>query len=91
MTGTGPSYQERQRARVQCSECREEMTLGLLEVHLQAHHGKAKGGIWHLGATPPGGELYTYNIAFPITEGPRNCPIEGCRGQAAMRTEMWVH
>ena len=30
-------------------------------------------------------------MAFPTNRGPRNCPIEGCTGRAAMRTEMWVH
>ena len=35
MTGAGLSYQKRQRVRVQCLECGEEMVLGSLAVHLQ--------------------------------------------------------
>ena len=42
--GAGPSYWERQCVRVQCSECREDISLGSLEVHLQTQHGKAAGG-----------------------------------------------
>ena len=34
VTGAGLSYRERQQLRVKCSECGEEMSLGLLEVHL---------------------------------------------------------
>ena len=33
MTGAGLSYRDWQRVRVQCSECGEEMALGLLAVH----------------------------------------------------------
>ena len=42
--GAGPSYWERQCVRVKCSECREDIALGSLEVHLQTQHGKAAGG-----------------------------------------------
>ena len=34
MTGAGTYYRERQRVWVQSTECREEMALGLLVVHL---------------------------------------------------------
>ena len=34
ITGAGPSYRERQRVWVQCTECWEEMALGLMEVHM---------------------------------------------------------
>ena len=43
MTGAGPSYRERHRVWVQCTECGEEMALGSLAVHLQMQHGKATG------------------------------------------------
>ena len=33
MTGAGSSYRERQQARVQCSECWEDMSLVLLASH----------------------------------------------------------
>ena len=31
-----------------------------------------------------------YRIAFPTAGGPKNCPVEGCPGRAAKRTEMRV-
>ena len=42
-------------------------------------------------ATPPGGESRTYRTAFPNTGGPRNCPVERCLGQTAIRMAMRVH
>ena len=66
------------------------MELGFLEVHLQTKHGKATGGIRNWGTTPPDGEQHTYNIAFPTSGVPRNCPIKGCRGRAETQTAMQV-
>ena len=89
--GSRPSYQERQWGWVQCMECGEEMAIGSLEGHIQTQHGKEAGGTWCWEATAPGGELHTYRMALPTALGPRNCPIEGCPGQAATRTVMQVH
>ena len=44
MMGVGPSYRERHHVRVQCLECREDMLLGSLEVHLHTQNRKAIGG-----------------------------------------------
>ena len=55
MTVAGPYYQERQRVRVQCSECGEDMALGSLAFHLQTHHRKATGSRRHWGGPSPGG------------------------------------
>ena len=44
MTGTGPSYQDRQRGRIQCTECGEEMALGLMAGHMQTQHGREAEG-----------------------------------------------
>ena len=44
ITGAGPSNWERQRVWLQCTECGEEMVIGLLAVHMQTHHGKEAGG-----------------------------------------------
>ena len=38
MTGEGPTYQERQRERVQCGECRKEMAVGSLAGHRMTQH-----------------------------------------------------
>ena len=72
MMGVGPSYRERQRVRVQCSECREDMVLGLLELYLQTQNGEEMGDRWHWGTTPPGGDPRTYNMAFLTARDPRN-------------------
>ena len=91
MTGEELSYQERQRFRVQCLECGEEMLMGLLEVHQQTQHGKASGGRRHWVTMAPGGDPPTYNMAFITAWDPRNFPIEGCWGQGEMRMAMMVH
>ena len=75
---------------VHCLECREEMTLVSLEVHLQAHYGTSKGGRQHQGTTAPGREPLTYKMAFPTVRGTRNCPAEGCWGQAVTWTAVRV-
>ena len=40
MTGEGLKYWERQRVRMKCLDCGEEMSVGLLEVHQQTQHGR---------------------------------------------------
>ena len=40
MTGEGPSYWERQKGRVQCRECGEEMVAGLMAGHTKTQHGR---------------------------------------------------
>ena len=40
MTGAGPLYRERQRVRIQCKECREEMALMSLAGHMQTKNGR---------------------------------------------------
>ena len=82
ITAAGNSYQERQKGRVQCTEYREEMALGLLAGHIQTHHGKETDERWRWEATSPSGEPHTYNMDVLTTKGPRNCPVEGCPGQA---------
>ena len=91
MRGAGTSYRERQFVWVHCMECGEEMVLDFLAVHLQIQHGKEMGGRQHWVTTPPGGESCTYMMPPPTTGRPRNCPVEGCIGRAAIRTAMQVH
>ena len=59
--------------------------------HLQTHHGKATGGRQHWKYSTPSREPRVYKIAFPTAGVPRNCPVEGCQGWAAMWTAMRVH
>ena len=91
MTGAGNSYQERQLVWVQCTECGEEMALGLLAVHLQTQYGKKTGGRRNWETTSLGREPRTYIMDFPTNGGPQNCPIEGCLGQAATRKVVRVN
>ena len=46
MTEEGPSYLERQKGRVQCGECGEEMTAGSMAGHMNTQHGRAAEEIW---------------------------------------------
>ena len=39
ITGEGHTYRERQKGRVHCRECREEMVAGSLLIHLMTQHG----------------------------------------------------
>ena len=91
MIGVGLYHQERQRVRVQCPECGEEMVLGLLLVHLKTQHRKATLGRCHWVISAPGGEPHTYKMGLPTAGVPRNCPVKGCWGQAAKYTAMQVH
>ena len=76
ITGEGPAYRERQKGRVQCRECREEMTSTSLAGHKITQHGKAAEArrIWKTSAT--GEEPRTYCMAFPAKGGPWSCPVE---------------
>ena len=86
MTRAGPSYQERQRGRIQCKECGGEMEIGSMEGHMKTQHGRAVEGRRRWEATDPGEEPRTYRMALPTNEGPRNCPVEGCLVRASTRT-----
>ena len=41
LTGEGKSYKERQRERVECAECGEQLAVGSMSSHLMTRHGKA--------------------------------------------------
>ena len=43
ITGEGHSYRERQRYRVACEECGEQLAVGSLLSHLMTQHGRAAG------------------------------------------------
>ena len=80
ITGAALLYRERQRGRIQCKECGEEMALGSLVGHMQTQHGRTAEGRRRWKPTPPGKEPGTYRMAFPTTGGLRNCLVEGCLG-----------
>ena len=82
-TGARPSYQDRQRVWGQCTECREDMALMSLTVHMQTQHGKEAFGRQNWETTPTGGEPHTYRMEFLTAGGPWNYPIKGCPGWVA--------
>ena len=92
MIGVGRSYQERQRERVRCIECGKDLVRGSLDAYCQNQHGIAKVVSIQEGCGVGGEDKpKTYRMAFPKKAGHRHCPVEGCSGQAAMRTSMRVH
>ena len=60
--------------------------------HRKNQNGVDKGGLGSEGYTADGGDKpRTYSMGFPVREGPRPCPVEGCSGQALTRTAMRVN
>ena len=47
--------------------------------------------MWHWGTTALCGKPRTYKRNLLIAGGANNCPVEGCRGRAAIQTMMRVH
>ena len=88
MTGEGSTYQEGQKERVVCGECRKEMAAGSLASHRMMHHGKVKEEQWSWEASATGGGPRTYWMAFPTKGVPRSFPVEGCPGRAGTQTAM---
>ena len=91
MMGEGHSYRERQKKRVQCRECGEEMAAVSMAGHMKTKHGQATEERWSWTTSDTGEELQTYRMEFIAKGGPRSCPVEGCPGRAATRTAIRVH
>ena len=91
VTGEGPTYRERQKGRVYCRECGEEITAVFLASHMMTQHGWVEEArlSWKPPATREGPR--TYRMEFTAKGVPRSCPVEVCPGQAATRTAMRLH
>ena len=89
--GEGDSYRERQRDRVKCEGCREQLAVGSLSSHMMTRHGKAAGQRRQWNTPEEGRVPQEYWMSFPKKGGPRTCPVEGCPGKMATRTAMRVH
>ena len=63
-TSEGPTYRERHKERVECSECGKEMAVGLLASHRMTQHGQAKEERWSWETSATGGDPQTYQLAF---------------------------
>ena len=91
MTGKGGRYKERQREQVSYPDCGKELDMGSLVVHCQTQYSMAQGGPGQeVDREGRGNEPRTYKMEFMANAGPRPCPVEGCSGQAAIRTAMQV-
>ena len=91
MRGGGPTYWERQKVRVQCRECREEMEVVSLVEHMITQYGRAAEERWIWKTSATGEEPHTYRMAFPAKGVPRTCLVDKCPGREATRTVMQVH
>jgi len=73
------SFRQRQRRRVECSECGASMALNSLPHHLRSQHGIATDtSLTAVSQLPPD----SYRTSFPKTLPIRLCPVEGCSGSA---------
>ena len=91
MTGDGPKPRERNRERVTCGDCGQEMASRSLDSHRMTQHGKARERKWAWTDASTGGEeQQTYWMEFPKGRT-KECPVEGCPGRAGTRTAMRVH
>ena len=87
-TGTGKTFQERQRRRVNCPECGVEVTAGSLLTHCQIQHGVGWGD---REAPPPRPrESQTYRVYSPKHMLRLWCPVEGCMGGDSNQTNLRV-
>ena len=91
LTGEGNSYRERQRDRVECEDCSEQLAVGSMLSHMMTRHGKAAGQRRQRKTPKEDRAPQEYRMYFPEKGGPQRCPVEGCPGKLATRTAMRVH
>ena len=85
--GTGDSFRERQRRRVECSQCGKDLAAGSLSVHVQTQHGLTRdGGVGRVDA--PGRQPAVFTISFPKVTPTADYPIEGCPGTATSHVNL---
>jgi len=80
-SGEGASLRERQRRRVECSECGKSLAASSLSTHLLTQHGKAPRNIAARNDSA-GRQPAEYRVSFPKTLRCLICPVEGCGGSA---------
>ena len=77
MTGEGPTYRERQKGRVQCRECREEMVAVSLAWHRMTHNELAEEKRWNWKTSATGEKPRTYRMTLPAKGDLWRCLVEG--------------
>ena len=89
MTGVWPSFRERQRERVQKTECAEDLAEGLLEEHRQDQYGMGQGHQWE--TTPPPPDHSIYMVYLSRADGLVGFSVEGCKGWSETCTNLHIH
>ena len=74
------SYIERQRDRVECEECGEQLAVGSMSSNLMNRHGKAAGQRRQWKTPTEDRAPQEYRMSFLEKGGPRRCTVEGCPG-----------
>ena len=82
--GEGPLFRKRQQERVHFPECAAE-----LASHCQDQHGTGRDP--QRLKTPQPLDPRIYIVSFPRAAGPIGFPVEGCKGQAMMCTNLRIH
>ena len=78
MTGTGPTFRARQRAKVTCPQCDKSMNQSSLQTHLRTIHGLDPSTT----ALPKQVPTAAYRISFSKALASRDCPVPGCLGRS---------
>lgn len=90
MDGTGLSYREHKRRRVNCSTCGKDLAAGSLAQHMRVQHGQhPEDGIGRADA--PGRQPAEYRVSFPKTATRAQCPVAGCPGTATSWSNLRRH
>ena len=76
MRGTGQTYRERQRRRVECSLCNRNLAAASLPSHMLSQHG-----VVHQDnqPAPPEEQARDYRVSFPPHLDSIECPVDVCR------------
>jgi exonuclease III len=77
--GHNDTFRQRQRRRVECSECGANLACGSLRQHLRVRHGRIPAVVQDEAMEPARAD---YRVSFPKSQRRRNCPVPGCSGSA---------
>ena len=91
MTGEGLSYQQRQRAKIQCPNCDKELAQSSLKHHLRRAHGLEVTSWLTNEEIAVQHNPQQYNVSFPKTLSSCNCPVPECKGRARTRAGLRLH
>ena len=87
----GDSHRERQRRRVECSECGLSLSAGSLTAHMRTRHGIYTTGERQDAEPPHRVMAHTWDVHFPKGGGRVACPYPGCPSSATTPGNMRKH